>query len=424
MMRNRLGALAATAAVVLPLSACGFDGAPAGGSDEGDPLGISLQFTPAARFALWHADAFALSRVGCLETLVEYDQEAGELVPGLAASWEQTEPVAWDFTLQPDVTFQDGTPMTATEVAGALNHALEVDAPARAFTPESVAGVEAVDDQTVRVTTTEASPLLPFRLASMNTGILAPSAYEAPAGTDVKGTCTGPFEVTDYDAGQSISLERNDDYWGQAPALSTIEALFVPEGETRANQVQAGEAQIALAIPSTSVPALESDPNVAVTHEFTPRTTALYLNTSQEPFDDARVRRAVQSALDLGAIASTVYDGGAQPAIGPFAPDEPWAPDEQPVEQDLEAARDLLTEAGYESGDLSRTLYGYVERAEFADLAAVIQASLGEIGIDVEVSVPEYAAIESDLLSGNYDMALMSRNHLADIPDPAGYLAA
>ena len=421
-MRNRLGALVVAALAVVPVAACGFQSGP-GGSGAAHVV-IALQFTPAAGFALETDDAYVLSRVGCLETLVRYDQATAELLPELATAWDRVESNVWEFTLRDDVTFQNGTQMTATEVADALDHALQVDAPARAFTPDDVADVAALDEQTVRITTAGASPLLPYRLASPNTGILAPEAYQADTGTDVLGTCTGPFQVTSYSANQAMTMQRYPDYWGQTPELASVEARFVPEGETRANQLRSGEAQIGLEIPSTSVLTLENDTNLDVTHESTPRTTALYLNNDREPFDDVRVRRAVQAALDLSLIADTVFEGGAQPAIGPFAPDEVWAPDEQPVPQDLDAARELLAEAGYGPGDLSLTLYGYVERAEFADLAAVIQANLASIGINVAVSVPEYAALEPSLLSGDYDMALMSRNHLADIPDPAGYLEA
>jgi len=425
---SRSAALLATpVAASLALSACSFSGGSGeqseDGSNGGGDLTISLQFAPRANFALETDDAFVLTQVGCLETLVKYNVESGELEPLLATEWTQTEPTAWDFTLQEGVTFQDGTELTADVVVDALTAALEVDAPARAFGPETVSSVEAVDEGTVRITTPSPSPLVPYRLASVNTGILAPGAY-TESGTDPVGNCTGPFEPISVEANQSMQLERYDDYWGGDVTLASVKALFIPEGATRATQVQTGEAHIALGIPSTSVPDLESNSDVEVTRAFTPRTSGLYFNTSKAPFDDPDVRRAVQMALDLQSISDNVFDGSVEPAIGPFSPEEPWASDTEPVSQDTEAAAALLTEAGYAPGEINVELLGYTERAEFADLATVIQASLQEIGIGVSVQISDYAAIEPSLLEGSYDMALLSRNHLTDIADPIGFFEA
>lgn len=411
----------------LALSACSFSGEDAdpesGGSGGGDDLVISLQFTPRSNWALETDDAQVLTQVGCMETLVRYDEVAGELEPLLATEWTQTEPTAWDFTLRDGVTFQDGTPVTADEVSAALTTALAVEAPARAFGPTVVSSVEAVDESTVRVTTPEESSLVPFRMASSNTGILAPAAY-SEAGVDPIGNCTGPFTATKITPNQSILLERNEDYWGGDVALATVEARFIPEGSTRATQVQTGESHIALGIPSTSVPDLEADPAIEVSRESTPRTSGLYFNNSKAPFDNPDVRQAVRLALALEPIATNVYDGSVEPAIGPFAPNEPWAPDTEPVSQDVEQATALLAGAGYGAGELNVELLGYTERTEFADLAAVIQANLAEIGVTVTVRITDYAAIEPALLDGTYDLALLSRNHLTDIADPIGFLEA
>ncbi|WP_089773124.1 ABC transporter substrate-binding protein [Ruania alba] len=426
-MRSGARVAATVATLALGLSACGFDGGNSGedgpSSSDDQSLVISMQFTPTRGFAIETDDANILTQLGCMETLLRYNDQTGELEPQLATAWEKVEPTVWEFTLQEGVIFQNGTALTAQAVADALQHQLEVEAPARAFGPSHIAGIEAVDEQTLQVTTPEESRLLPFRMASVNTGILAPEAY-ADSGIDPIGTCTGPFAITDYQPSQSLTLERNEDYWGTPAALDSVEALFVPEGATRATQVRGGEADIAMAVPSTSLTDLEATEGLTVTREFTPRTTGLYLNSSREPFSDVRVRQAVQLALDLPAIAATVYNETAQPAIGPFAPNEAWAPEIEPAQQDLDAARDLLAEAGYQEGDLSLTLLGYTERPEFGDLAAVVQANLGEIGIEVEVNIPDYAAIEPDLLSGDYDMTLLSRNHLVDIADPSGFLTA
>jgi peptide/nickel transport system substrate-binding protein len=406
------------------LSACGsFDDSGQGGAANQN-LVISLQFTPKSNFALETDDALVLSQVGCLETLLTYDDKAAELKPMLATKWTQSTPTTWDFTLRGGVKFQDGAALTADTVVAALNHVLTATTPPRAFTPKVVSSVAAVDASTVRITTPQPSALLPFRLASGNTGILSPAAYAGDA-IDPLRHCTGPYTPTAVTAGQSISLERNDNYWGGRPPIAKVEGRFIVEGATRATQVRTGESQVALGIPATSLPALESDSDLTVSKSFTPRTSGLYFNTTKAPFDNPDVRKAIRDAIDLDAIAKGVYDGGAEPAIGPFAPSEPWAPtDVKPAKQNLDEAKDLLDSAGVMPGQLNLTLLAYNERPEFADLAAVIQADLKEIGVGVTIQTGEYASMEPSLLAGDYDLALLSRNHLTDIADPIGFLTA
>lgn len=132
---------------------------------------ISLQFTPRSNYALETDDALVLSQIGCLETLLTYDAEAGELKPKLATSWQQSTPTTWDFKLRESVKFQDGTDLTPGAVVDALRRLLKAEAPPRAFTPKVISAVDAVDPSTVRISTHKPSALVPFRLASANTGI-------------------------------------------------------------------------------------------------------------------------------------------------------------------------------------------------------------------------------------------------------------
>lgn len=415
---------AAGAVLALTVSACSFSGASGNGAASGSGnVTIDMQFTPTANFALETNDAAALSQLGCLETLVKYNEDSGKLEPALATAWKQTEPTAWDFTLREGVTFQNGTKLTAENVASVLTRALHVQAPSAAFNPKVVSDVKALDANTVRVTSPKPSALIPYNLSSVSTGILAPEAFKAKS-VDPIGTCTGPFKPTAYTPGQSMKLVRNDQYWGTKPALSSVEAKFVPAGATRATQVRTGEADIAMGVPASSLADLKADKNVVVTQAVAPRTTSLYLNTAKAPFDNPDVRRAIQLAVDTSAIAAQVYNGNAQPAIGPFGPNEPWSPKGQPVKQNVDQAKALLKSAGVDPSKLSFELLGYTDRPELPDVATVIQSDLAKIGITVKVRIADYAAMEPSLLAGTYDMALLSRNHLFDIPDPLAYLTA
>jgi peptide/nickel transport system substrate-binding protein len=416
------------ALIALTVTACGMGGGNSDNDGSGEASGGGNivyvdQFTPRAAWAPETDDGITLSRAGCLESLLKYEAD-GTLSESLATSWEQVKPNTWEFTLRDGVQFQDGTPMDADAVVAALQHVLDAKVPARSFNPDIVSAVKAVDASTVDVTTPAADVLLPLRMASPNTGILAPKAYEGKQ-IDIQGTCTGPFTVVDEAPGQSLSLERNENYWGGDVALATAEVRFVVDGATRVTQLQTGEAQIAAGIPAVSLATLESDSNIQVESLQAPRTTVLLLNNSRPPFDDPLVRQAIQHAIDLETIASSIYEGGAVPAIGPFSPDDPWAPaGAEPAAFDQDEAKALLDQAGVDPASLNFELIAYNDRPEFGDLAAVIQDQLGQLGITVKIKAGDYASFEPDMLAGDFDAALLSRGYLIDLADPIGFLTS
>src|SRR5215217_7128775 len=120
-------------------------------------------------------DSYLGSRAGCFETLVHLNSQL-LLEPGLATTWKQVEPTAWEFTLRDGVKFQDGAPLNAEAVVGALKHLLAAEMAARPFSPKLIKSVEAVGEKVVRITTQTPSVLLPAQLAAPNTTILSPAA--------------------------------------------------------------------------------------------------------------------------------------------------------------------------------------------------------------------------------------------------------
>ncbi|MFE4082598.1 ABC transporter substrate-binding protein [Paenarthrobacter sp. YIM B13468] len=414
-------------AALLALTGCGLSGAQTGtagkAADTNQRIVVDNFRAPVANWALESDSAYILSLSGCLETLTKYDSAEGKVVPFLATEWKQVSPLEWDFTLRQGVKFQDGTDLTAESVAAALNTVLKAKVPARAFNPGIVSGVKAMDAKTVRVTTPAESPLVPFRLASVNTGILSPAAYQG-ATVDPFGHCTGPFVPVSEKAKQSLTLDRNKNYWGGQVQLAGAEVRFITNGATRAAQVQTGEADISLSIPASGLSTLKNASEVSVLKANSPRTATLYMNNGRAPFNNVDFRKALRSALDLDALAASVYEGAALPAAGPFAPSEPWASGKaSPPKQNIEEAKKLLAEAGY-TADRPLEIIAIVERSEFADVATVIQDNLKSIGVPVTIQAKEYASAEPDVLAGNYDMILSQRNRLIDIADPIGFLTA
>ncbi|MCU0905907.1 MAG: ABC transporter substrate-binding protein [Rhodobacteraceae bacterium] len=383
---------------------------------------LTEAFGPAANWALHSDDSWLAKRAGCYEGLTRISNDI-TVEPALATAWTQTGDLTWDFTIREGVTFQDGTALTAETAANALNKLLAAEVPARAFSPRVVASVEATGPMTVTITTVAPLVTLPGRLASPPAAILSPAAY-TEGGINPIGTCTGPFRITAIDPEQSMTLEANPDYWGGAPQIAGATVRFVPDADTRTTMVRSGEAQIVRHVPAYSVAQLKSDANLTVSEVTTPRVIQLLLNNETGIFADERVRRAVRLALDTQAIDDAVFEGLYTPAASPFRPEEPWAPQGLTVPApDLDAARALLAEAGVAEGtEVSLLIYN--TKKELATIGEVVQAMLAEIGIKANIRLAEYAALEPDMLAGNYDMAFMSRGYLTDAPEPGGFLAA
>ena len=188
----------------------------------------------------------------------------------------RTGDLTWEFTIREGVSFHDGTALDAAAVVNSLNFLLTRDVQPRSFNTESIASVEAVSDMVVLVTSTTPNTLVPLYMGTGNTVIFAASAYEGDV-VDPVMAGTGPFVMTEQNLPQSVSLVRNENYWGGSVGLASAQVLFTPDGATRATLLQAGDSQISDQIPIPLVPVLEGrfEPDCADCRPATD-TTPLY----------------------------------------------------------------------------------------------------------------------------------------------------
>lgn len=370
-------------------------------------------------------DAFQMSYYGLLETLIKIDYE-GNMVPSLATSWTMVDDNTWQFDLRQGVSFSNGEPFNAEAVVKALNYITSSPTPPRGITAETFASVEAADEYTVIIKTATVDALLPNRLSSPNTGILAPSAYINETGpVDAFNTGTGPFILTEEVPDQSVTLVKNPNYWGGEVKLDKVTFMYIPDPQIRAGMLQTGEADIAIHPAVEQLPILEADPNIVISKSQTPRTTTLDLNTTKAPLDNVLVRKAIAYAIDKDSLAMAALEGNGTGAVGPMAMAEVWNnPDLVGFPYDPDKAKELLAEAGYAEGELTIGLWTYPSRSELPVAAMAIQNMLGKVGINVEIRLAAYGALEPDVLGGNYDMFIVSRNHVLDNYDVEGFLSA
>ena len=335
--------------------------------------------------------------------------ETLELEPGLAESWEQIDEVTWEFNIRQGVQFHDGTELTASDVQWTLDRLRdpETAAPA-AFLVGFIDEIEVVDEYTVRITTE--APFVPMlsHLAHTATSILSEEAVTGAGedyGTEVV-IGTGPFRFVSWETAAQIVLERNEDWWGGE--VLPAEVIFRPitEGTVRAIELETGGIHIAYALEPRDAQRMMDQPRIRLHEVETLATSYVGFNVQQEPFDDVRVRQAINYALDAETIVDVIYEGQGIPATSPISPQVFGAhPDLEPYGYDPERALELLEEAGYGDG-FSTTLWTNDNPLRI-QIAEIAQAQLGDVGIDVEVQVLEWSTYLADTAAGLHDMFIL-----------------
>lgn len=381
-------------------------------------LRLALSFPPRAGLSVFSDDAFLLSRLGVVETLVKATS-SGDAQPLLATSWEQIATTTWRFKLRGGVTFHDGASLDAAAVVNSITRSVGSAAPPRALRGAGIVA-SVVDPLTVDVTTTRPDPLVPLRLSSPGSAILSPAAYRGATPTAI-GMATGVYRIDSYVPDQRIELSANNKHWNRSPEIQRIVARLIADPTARVTALRAGEIDLAEGVPPAQLDAVRKDANLRTMIFDLPRTTTLYLNTSRPPFDVVAARRAVDLAIDRDALASLLLEGAALPAAGYFGPAVGWDPDSTPPKQDLGEARRLAEQAKLPK---RIRLWTYPARAELPELAVAIKDMLGRAGIDAEVTVAEYSSLEPDVLGGRFDMFLLSRSYMVDLPDPAAFITS
>ena len=420
-----------TAAALL-LAACGTDDSDPvdEGTDPGEETGTDTEGAQGGDLVIGQlSDAVSLDPHGSNDTPssnVAYNiyealliqDENMELQPGLATEWERVDDLTWQFTLREDVTFHDGSEFNADVVQANFERILDEDiASPRAFLYEMVEEINVVDDYTVEFVTEYPFSPLPAHIAHNGGGMISAEViaedYEAIENGSEPGSVinenpvgTGPFVFESWTPGDEIVLNRNDDYWGDAPALDSITFRVVPEGSTRLADLETGAIHISDPLSPSDVSRVEGTDGMSVISQPSVSLSYIGFNAQKEPFDDPLVRQAISKAIDKDTIINGIYDGVGIPAESPLAPGV-FGHDENisGLEYNVEEARELLAEAGYEDG-FSTTIWTN-DNQDRIDTATAVQAQLAEIGIDVEIEIVEWGAYLEDTAAGEHDMFIL-----------------
>ena len=325
------------------------------------------------------------------ETLTELDVrgDAG-LMPRLAESWEDKGDGTWQFKLRPDVTFSDGSAFDASDVKHSFDRVFsdEITCESARYFADTALTFDIVDDLTIDVTADPAQPILPLLMSLVT---IVPS--ETPMEFVREPIGTGPYVLSEWTAGQQLVLTRRDDYWGEAPAVTSATYVFRAEPAVRAAMVETGEADIAPQI--TEVEA--TNPATDFTY---PNSETVYLRIDQtvEPMGDLRVRQALNAAIDREAFIGTVLADGTELATAIVPPTTlGWNPDLTPHAFDPEKAKELLAAAAADGVDVTAPVELIARTANFPHVTEVGEAlvqMLNDVGFNASLRMVEVAEHE------------------------------
>lgn len=352
-----------------------------------------------------------------METLIYYDYEKRRFEGRLAKSWtgKGTE---WTFTLRKGVKFHNGADFTARDVKFSLDRIRKGSK--QAATLRDVKDVVVLDDYTVKIITKK--PFAPFISRLENMVMVSQQVYEQYGEEAIKHPIgTGAFKFVEWVRGSHFVVKGNEAYWGGPPEVDQVIWKPIPEEAARMTALETGAIDVATDVPPHEVERLDKDTNIRVEPITAMRLIQVGMAQRFKPFQNRKVRLAVNHAVDLDSIIKYVLDGEAYRANGLSGPGSlGYLPDRKPYMYDPERAKSLLAEAGYPNGFEVNFHAPSGRYPKDREVAQAISGQLAKVGIKAKVITPEWSVFWSGVRTGKWDMFYFGGfNHL----DPDVFLS-
>lgn len=350
-----------------------------------------------------------------MDGLFGFDDEM-KLIPMLATEYTANED-ATEFTikLREGISFSDGTPWNAEAAKANFDRWGDKSVGLKRTTLlcNILDTTTVVDDYTVTVKL--ASPFGAFieTLAHPACVIMSPKVIEQGATACAEAPIgTGQYTFKEWIQGDHLTVELNKNWWGYdaeicgGTALADKDAGFksitlkpVPESATRVAMIQSGDAQMIWPVPDENLAGLKADTNVTVTQEAGLVVRYLMMNNQKKPFNDKKVRQAINYAINKDAYVAVVKNGNSEPGTSVIAPKLQYYKGNDPYPYDIEKAKSLLTEAGYPDG--FKTTLMFANTSANMKQGEFLKQQLSEVGIELELLSLESAIVNEKVQDTN-----------------------
>ncbi|CRH37702.1 glutathione ABC transporter substrate-binding protein GsiB [Pantoea ananatis] len=307
----------------------------------------------------------------------------------LADSYQVSEDgLTYTIKLHSGVKFQDGTDFNAEAVKANLDRASNPDNHLKRYNLfKYIASTEAVDPVTVKITLKQPFSAFINILAHPAAAMISPAAlkkYGKEIGFHPVGT--GPFEFVTWNQTDFVKVKKWDGYWKKGyPKLDSITWRPVVDNNTRAAMLQTGEANFAFPVPYEQAKLLEKNSKLDVVVSPSIMQRYISLNVTQKPFDNPKVREALEYAINRQALVKVAFAGYATPATGIVPPSIEYAQTYPPIPYDPAKAKALLKEAGYPNG-FETTLWSSHNHSTAQKVLQFVQQQLAQVGVKVKVT--------------------------------------
>lgn len=374
------------------------------------------------------------------EGLTRWKKDTLDVEPALATSWEANPDASvWTFTLREGVKWHDGKPFTAEDVKFTFDLIMNKNVRAAAAGQVStLSGVDIVAPNKVKLTFSKPNASLPlmlaYRMPMMPKHALEGQDPNQPAAFIAKPVGTGPFKFAGAASGQYWSTERNPDWWGGNVSLDEVVFRIMPDANAAVAQLRTGNADVALIRPQ-QISALRGE-KIDITAVEQPSVYYVSLLNSKAPFDDVRVRRALNYAVDKDGIIKAVVNGYATVASGMIAPSiEGFSDKTTKYAYDPAKAKALLTEAGWAEAGGKRTKDGQPLKVELTtstgviggpQLAQIIQQQLRDVGVEATINMVDFRDLWTGVFNGTFQTSVeyLNLQPSADITNALGCKAS
>jgi peptide/nickel transport system substrate-binding protein len=383
---------------------------PTGDPDPNATLTVGLVLEP-SNLDIRRTDGAPLEQAlidNVYQGLVTRTQD-NEIVPALASDWEVSDDgLTYTFTLNDGVTFHDGAEMTADDVVTSYTETRDDPELQGSGDLQQVESITAPDASTVVLELSEPNQNFLFSLTG-RAGLVFQTDDDTDLQTAANGT--GPFTVAEWNQGDSIVLERNDDYWGEPAGVAEVVLQYIPDFTAGVNAALDGSVDVLTAVQPDLAPQLDGVDGFTLTQGQTTDKGTLAFNNQREPLDDPRVREALRLAVDHEALVEAT--GLGDTLYGPIPALDPGYEDlSEEVPYDPERARELLEEAGAEDLDLTLTIPSFYGTT----VAQVLISDYQEIGVTLRVDSVEFAAWLRDVYANrDYDLSFVLHVEPRDI---------
>lgn len=376
------------------------------------------------------------------DTLIDYAEGTTDLVPGLALSWDSSEDgLVWTFNLRQGVKFHDGTDFNADAVVFNFNRWMDPEHPYHQgnfpYYDYMFGGFKGDEGHVIKEVVAKDANTVEFHLnfpqgPFLSNLAMSPFAIASPTAIEKYGdkfgenpVGTGPFVFESWTRNDKVVLTKNPDYYQAGyPLLDKLVFKSIPDNSARFIALQSGEIDMMDGVNPDDVTLAEANSKLEVWLRPSMNVGYLAFNTEKKPFDNPKVRQALNMAVNKQGLIDAFYNSLAEPAKNPMPPSI-WGYNDaiQDYKYDLDAAKDLLAEAGYPNGFETELWYMPVPRPYMPQgkkIAEAIQSDFEKIGVKATLRTEEWATYLDLTGKGEHTMALLGWT--GDNGDPDNFL--